>query len=172
MKNEVWKDIQGYEGLYQVSSLGRVKSLAKKIGYGKGYFIGDKILKPGLTSSGYLGVRLYKKNKGKTFRIHKLVAIAFLNHTPCGHKIVIDHIDANKENNALSNLQLISSRENLQKDKKRGSSNYHGVSWVKPNKKWKSQIQINGKIKYLGLYNSEIEASKAYQKELEKIKNK
>jgi hypothetical protein len=169
---EIWKDVKGYEGLYQVSNYGNVKSLPKKIGFGLGYLVPEKILKQAITSSGYFGVRLYINNKGKTFRIHQLVAIAFLNHIPCGHDIIVDHMDGNKQNNRLDNLQLITSRENLSKEKKNCSSKYTGVHWVTKNKKWRSQICINGKLKYLGLYTSEIEASKVYQKELETINNK
>ena len=97
------------------------------------------------------------------------VSVSFLNHKPCGHKIVVDHINNNKENDKLYNLQLISNRENTVKDIKGGTSKYTGVCWNKRQCKWQSAIQINGKGKHLGYFKSEKKASQAYQNELKKI---
>lgn len=157
---EIWKDVKNYEGLYQVSSEGRVKSLK----FGK-----DRILKQSPNGCVYLTVGLHKEGKQKTIKVHKLIAIAFLNHIPDGHKIVCDHIDNNKLNNRLENLQLITHRENTSKDKKGGTSQFIGVCWYKVAKKWRADIWINGKLKHLGLFTSELEASKAYQKALKSI---
>tara|TARA_R110000796_G_scaffold18022_1_gene54906 strand:+ start:71 stop:568 length:498 start_codon:yes stop_codon:yes gene_type:complete len=164
---EIWKEVKGYEGLYKVSNLGNIKSLPKK-GNPKG-----KILKPCLTGIGrdYLGVCLFKDKKGKTRTIHQLVAEAFLNHTPNGHELVVDHINNVKTDNRLENLQLITARRNSSKDRKGGSSKYTGVSWSKLNKNWLAQIQINGKIKGLGYFKNEEEAAKAYQNALAKLVN-
>lgn len=156
---EIFKDIPSYEGMYQVSNLGRVKSLKLN---------GEKILKPVIGRNGYLQVKLCNKEKQKNVKIHQLAAMAFLNHTPCGHKIVVDHKNNDKQDNRLSNLQLISQRENASKDKK-GSSKFTGVYWKKEDNKWSSQIIINGKKKYLGLFNSEVEASEYYQAALKSI---
>jgi len=87
---EIWKDVAGWEGSYQVSTYGRVKSLK----YGK-----ERILKPNKNSSGYLTVSLYIE--GKTFSkvVHRLVAIAFVpNHD---NKCDVNHIDEDKTNNHL-----------------------------------------------------------------------
>jgi hypothetical protein len=115
---EIFKDVKGYEGLYQVSNLGRVKSLPKTWVSGNGGFRSHygKILKATKCSSGYYQVGLYKDGVSKKLRIHKLVAMAFFNHAPNGYKIVVDHIDNNKENNRVDNLQLITNRENSSKD--------------------------------------------------------
>ena len=161
MKTEIWKDIKDYEGLYRVSNLGRIKSLK----FGK-----ERILKVTLNSIGYVSVNLSKYGKRKSITAHQLVAMAFLNHKPCGHKIVVDHIDNNKENDKLYNLQLISNRENTIKDTKRGSSKYVGVSWHKNINKWRAGIYIKGKIKHLGYFTDEKEAAQAYKNELKKIK--
>ena len=94
-----------------------------------------------------------------------LVAIAFLKHIPDGtNKVVINHIDGNKLNNHISNLELVSNRYNTADGyiRKGTSSIYTGVSWDKKNKKWRSQIQINKKKILLGLFNTELEASDAY----------
>jgi len=156
--NEIWKSIEGHES-YEVSNLGRVKSLKCNK---------ERILKRGVDSSGYLHVNLYKDNKMKTKKIHQLVAIAFLNHKPDGMKLVVDHIDNNPLNNELGNLQIITHRENLSKDRK-GSSEYTGVHWNKSAKKWQSNIRINGKPKHLGYFTDESKASEAYQKALKEL---
>jgi hypothetical protein len=160
---EEFKDIEGYEGLYQVSNLGNVKSLKRK------NRLQEKILKAGIGSHGYLAVTLTKCGIQKTNHIHHLVAIALLGHEPNGHKVVIDHIDNNPLNNNVDNLQLITQRENLSKNKVGGSSVYVGVTWDKSNKKWKSQIMINGKLKNLGRFTDELEAAESYIIELQKL---
>lgn len=158
---EIFKDIPGYEGSYQVSNLGRVKSLKLNR---------EKILKPNINGGGYLYVILCNKGKFKTIRVHQLVAMAFLNHTPDGtHKIVVDHRNNDKQDNRLSNLQLISARKNSSKDKKGGTSKYTGVCWHKRDNKWLSSIEINGKNKHLGCFSSEEEASMYYQDALKSI---
>ena len=156
---EVWKSIKGYED-YQVSNYGNVKSLK----YGK-----EKILSKGLDSSGYLLVCLCKDGKVKTFTIHQLVAVAFLNHTPNGCKIIIDHIDNDKLNNNIINLQLITHRQNASKDKKGCSSDYVGVSYNKQSNKWQSMMYLNGVNRYLGSFMKEHDAHLAYQEKLKSI---
>ena len=94
MKKEIWKDIKDYEGLYQVSNFGRVKSIR----FGK-----ERILKSGTNNWGYLFVKLCKNGKIKPFLVHRLVAEAFLPNTdnlPC-----VNHKDENKQNNNVNNLE-------------------------------------------------------------------
>lgn len=155
---EVWETIYGYED-YQVSNLGRVKSLK---------FNQERIIKTTKNNWGYWVVNLSKGGITKVHKVHKLVAIAFLNHTPCGHNIVVDHIDNEKSNNRASNLQLISNRENTSKDRSGGSSKHVGVYWNKGSKKWMASIYVNGSDKYLGCFEKEEDASKAYQDALSK----
>ena len=167
---EIWKDIKGYEGLYQVSNLGRVKSLSRKTSNGKGFFISREIIKkPTNNNKGYLQLLLSKDLKAKCFKVHKLVAIAFLNHTPCGMELVIDHINDNKLDNRVENLQIVTSRFNTYKTKVKYSSKYKGVSWHKKANKWTASIHINGKGVYLGIFNCELAASLAYQNELKTL---
>ena len=161
MKTEIWKDIKDYEGLYQVSNLGRIKSLK----FGK-----ERILKGYAPKGFYIKVNLYKDGNQKTKKVHQLVAIAFLGHIPCGHNLVVDHINTIKTDNHLDNLQVITHRENLSKDKKKGTSKYAGVCFDKLSNKWRAQISINKTLKHLGLYKIELEASEAYQSKLETIK--
>lgn len=172
MTKEVFKPVVGYEGLYEVSNLGIVKSLPRTIvrGNGSKLPVKERILKQGLSSNGYLTVSLHKDKKPKTHRIHQLVAMAFLNHKPNGFKgLVVDHKTNNKLDNRVENLQLISQRENASKDKKRGSSKYVGVCWHKKNRNWVARIKINGKKKHLGSFTCELEAHEAYQKALNSL---
>ena len=166
---EVWKDIPEYEGLYEVSNLGNVRSL----NYRKSKRV-KKIIKHFNKQIKRYEVSLYHKekyNKSKTKKIHTLVAMAFLNHKPLGYKSVVDHIDNNSSNDKLYNLQKITQRKKMSKDQKNKTSKYTGVSLHKTNskKKWKAEIFINGKKKFLGVYMDEKKAAQAYQNELKKI---
>ena len=163
MQKEIWKDVPNYKGCYQVSNLGNVKSLKRA---GK-----ELYMKFATDVRGYYYVGLRLNNKCKIYKVHQLVAMAFLNHTPCGHKVVIDHIDSDKNNNNLNNLRLVSNRFNCTKEQ-RGVSKYTGVSWDKSRDKWCSKIKINGKTKNLGRFMSELEASEAYQDALKRLNKK
>lgn len=108
---EIWKDIKGYEGLYQISSFGNVKSLDRYIinkNGDKQYFPG-KYLTQGISDS-YLKVTLSKNNKQRTFRVHILVAIAFIPNPE--NKPEVNHIDGNKKNNKVNNLEWNTRSEN------------------------------------------------------------
>lgn len=172
MTTEIYKDVIGYEGLYQVSNLGNVKSQQRiKIRKRNGnLIIKEKILKPTKDMHGYLRVGL-SNGKLKIFKIHKLVAISFLNHVPNGYKIVVDHKNNIKTDNRAENLQLVTNRENTSKDRKNGSSKYVGVSWANWANKWRAQIWANGKPKKIGYFKCEHEAGKAYQRFKELIEN-
>ena len=167
---EIWKEIKGFEH-YEISNLGRVKSLARAIVYssGKIRYYEDKLLTPSINKQGYLRVTLSNKGVVKTVNIHKILAVAFLNHKSSGCKLVVDHINNIKTDNRLENLQVITQRENASKDKKNFSSKYTGVYFFKRDKKWKSQIRVNGKCKHLGIFNDELEAAEAYQKALKEL---
>lgn len=166
---EIWKDVLGYEGLYQVNEYGSVKSLSRTITKGNiTYVTKDRILKQSVDSVGYPYVNLSDYKKQKTFRVHQLVAIAFLNHTPDKHKgLVIDHIDGDKLNNMTTNLQLITNKKNTSKDRKNKTSKFTGVYLSKQSNKWISQFKKNGITKYLGTFEIEEEARDAYLKATE-----
>ncbi len=169
---EIFKDIVGYEGSYQVSNLGRVKSLDRTIDSGKGFtrFIKGRILKSNPNGNGYHIVSLNLKGKLTAEKVHKLVAMAFLNHKPCGMEKVIDHMDNDKSNNRLDNLQIITVRENSIKDKKT-SLLYVGVT--KRYNKFTSRVQIKGNRVSFGTFNTQFEAYLHYRcslKHLDKYK--
>jgi len=161
---ELWKSVSGYKDYYKISNLGRVKSISRIDSSGR--FRKGRILKNTLGKNGYFCVGLSFEGKVKKFYIHKLVAIAFLNHVPCGYKRVIDHLDNNPLNNKLENLRIVSNRENTSNKNTNSSSIYTGVSWSKKKNKWLSSIRINGKSKHLGLFTDEIKASNAYREAL------
>ena len=94
--NEIWKDIKDYEGIYQVSNLGRVKT--------------DRILKVGKNKGGYLGVSLSKNSVISPQRVHRLVAEAFILNPE--NKPQVNHIDEDKTNNKVSNLEWMTAKEN------------------------------------------------------------
>ena len=170
---EIFKDIPTYEGMYQVSNLGNVKSLAREIWNGKKlhYRLKEKFLKPSINGAGYYYVHLMKSSERKTINIHKLVAITFLGHTPCGYSQIVDHLNNEPLDNRVENLQIISNRENCSKDKKNGLSKYVGVSTRKDIKKWRACITIEGKNVHLGYFTNEYDAHLAYQNKLKEINN-
>jgi hypothetical protein len=94
---EVWRDIIGYEGLYQVSNIGNVKGIIKT-------------LKPNKTSKGYLHISLYKNRISKTFKLHRIVAQNFISNPE--NKLEVNHMDGNKLNNKIDNLEWNTRFEN------------------------------------------------------------
>ena len=113
MENEVWKDIVGYEGLYQVSNLGRVKSLKRKVYAGRNRMRWqyERILSNNKTNgNGYIVVSLNKESKSKNKYVHRLVAEAFLEN-PNNYKY-INHKDQNTFNNNANNLEFCTAQYN------------------------------------------------------------
>lgn len=107
-KGEIWKDIKGYEGLYQASNFGRIKSL---IGWnGQQYIQREKILKPTITEGHYASISMHKNKKSKVVMIHRIIAETFLEN-PNNYPHVM-HIDENKYNNQVDNLQWGTAKEN------------------------------------------------------------
>lgn len=109
---EIWKDIDGYIGIYQVSNMGNVRSLQREeFKCAQGYRVRKGVeLKPSQDQKGYLMVNLYKNGKGRSRRVHRLVAEAFIDNPM--HLSEINHIDENKKNNVVSNLEWCTSSYN------------------------------------------------------------
>ena len=168
---EVFKDIPRYEGIYQVSNFGRVKSLerTKKTCSGTLSKVKERLLSLSPEKGLYLTVCLCKEGKQSVKKVHQLVATVFLNHIPNGHILVINHIDFDRQNNHVSNLEIVTARTNGNKKHLNSTSQYTGVSRTSDKKKWQSRILIDGKQKWLGRFETEIEASESYQKKLKTI---
>ena len=110
---EIWKDVVGYEGFYQVSNQGRVKSLDRNIKHknGRVYYTKGKILKTYLQNGGYLIAHLNKNGKMKNCTVHRLVATAFIENPE--EKAEIDHINTIKTDNRVENLRWVTRSENF-----------------------------------------------------------
>jgi len=165
---EEWKDIPNYEGLYQASDLGRIKSLARiAIRKNTSNYKKDTII---LNQKIYVGnhythVDLYKI-KNKKYCVHQLIAITFLNHAPCGYKLVVDHKNNIKSDNRVVNLQIVTSRINTTKERQIESL---GVTLVKTTKKWQAGIVIGKLSVHLGVFAEKHLAVKSYKIAAENI---
>lgn len=171
MISEVWKDIPGYEGLYQVSDSGRVKSINRYVPSKSGSLrlVRDRIMCL-CQVNGYPSIQLNKFGKAKMWAVHRLMAMAFLNHTPRKYKLIVDHIDNDRSNNNIGNLQIISQRLNSSKDRIPKSGHTGVVKETRwKNNKWLARIVVNGKREYLGTFKTAEQAKEAYEKRLHEI---
>ena len=115
---EVWKPIQGYEGWYEISNFGNVRSVPREViqnhwqGGVSVYKMPGRTLKPGVNPNGYCHIDLHRNGKIQRFSIHRLVAIHFIEN-PCGYPIV-NHIDADPSNNRADNLEWCTQSHNIQ----------------------------------------------------------
>lgn len=154
---EVWKDITGYEGLYQVSNLGRIKSVEK---WCNGVHFKEKIKKNVQINTGYYDVLLYKNAKSKHFKIHRLVAQAFIpnpDNLPC-----VNHKDENKLNNNVNNLEWCTKLYN----------NIYGTKIEKQKiKLGKKVIQYDLRMNKIAEYNCITDASKKTNNSEKYIRN-
>jgi hypothetical protein len=162
---ENWNDIPGYEGIYQASNLGRIKSASRtRPCSGVVMSIKERVMMQNTSNIGYKMITLSKNSVKKSFMVHRLVMASFFGKS----NLHVDHIDGNKTNNNISNLRYCSHRENHSFDnvKKKRSSKYVGVSWNTKKGKWTAQISINNKNKYLGSFLTEKDAADAYKNKL------
>lgn len=110
MIEEIWKDIPNYDGLYQASNLGRIKSI-ERMRFDNHNLLEEKILKPAIQENGYCRIGLQKNNKRKSYQVHRLVALTFIPNLE--NKRTVNHIDGNKLNNNVNNLEWATDSENL-----------------------------------------------------------
>lgn len=113
MTEEIWRDIKNYEGRYQVSDQGRVKSLERTFidKNGRKQIIKERVLRPGISRGGYLRVRLYAYGKSKTLSVHRLVCETF--HKNPDNKSQVNHINEIKTDNRACNLEWSTACENI-----------------------------------------------------------
>lgn len=156
---EEYKDIPGYEGLYQVSNFGNVKSL----NYNRTGI--EKTLKSKINkSTNYCEISLCKNGKMKSFAVHQLVAMAFLKHIPEKYVLTVNHIDNNKLNNNISNLEVVPVRYNTSCHK-----TDPGINWREEYKFWEVRIRINKDKIYLGSSKDKEKALQLYKRALDNI---
>ena len=172
LNTEVWKEIEDLP--YEVSSFGNVRrALNSKYKYARGGNIS-----PYVNRTGYLAVNLYMQSKVHKFLVHRLVALAFVPNTAPEEYTVINHLDGNRLNNDISNLEWCTQSQNMKhawdsglvknhhanaSNKRKGSSSiYKGVSWSSSRNRWCVCVGYQGKTYSGGRFNCELEAAKAY----------
>jgi hypothetical protein len=165
---EIWKEVKDYEGIYEVSNNGIIRSLDRCVGK-RNYFVKGRIMKQHILDTGYSSTGLSKDSITTTRLIHQIVAESFLNHNRCGFEFVVNHIDFNKLNNSVDNLEVVTQRENANRKHLKSSSTYTGVVFNKVRKNWTSTISVGKKNYYLGTFSSELEASICYNEQLRLI---
>jgi hypothetical protein len=159
---EIWKPVVGYEGLYEVSNLGRIKSIR----------FGEKIMKLRYDKGGYLTAGLTKNNKQTILLVHRIVLKAFVGLPE--NKQECDHINRNRDDNRLENLRWVTRSKNQLNKTAHGKSKFKGVSYntFKYNRKdgtygvllrIRSSIKINNKTILLGYFETEEQAGEAYK---------
>lgn len=150
---EVWKDIKGYEGLYQVSNLGRVKSLPKEVRrvQNGSYITKERIMKTNIRVDGYTRVVVTGYNGKHRYYVHRLVAEAFIPNP--NNKPYINHIDCNPANNRSSNLEWCTPQENTAY-MIRLNRNKRTPQWL--NNLHKSQEQFYKKAKGINILTGDV----------------
>lgn len=144
---EKWKYIEDYEGLYEVSNLGRVRSLYT-----------GKILKPRTQGSGYLQVDLYKDGKKKNYFIHRLVALAFIPNDDPEHKTEVNHInDEDKTDNRACNLNWMDHKQNVNWGTRNERSSQNRINHPDMSKTIR-QMTLDGQV--VAIWPSIMEASR------------
>lgn len=145
---EVWKDIPGYEGLYQASNIGRIRGVDRYIGYknGRKRLWKGQIKTQRLDYKGYLRVEICKDGTQKTEFVHQLVALAFIPNPD--KKPYINHKDGNPQNNNTENLEWCTPRENT----------IHSINVLKNGIKTVNQYDLDGN--FIASYPSLIEAER------------
>lgn len=124
-REEIWKDVPEYEGLYQVSNLGNIKNNK------------NKIMKPFINNAGYCEIKLSKEKKKKHHRVHRLVAQTFLNNYD--KDLQVNHKDGNKLNNNIENLEMLTDKEN-----KRHAIENNLFKYANGKKRKVKQYDLNG----------------------------
>ena len=160
---EIWKQINGFNGIYEISNFGRIKSIRRLVNNSSKSkrVVGGLFLKPTVCKAGYKKVELCDKQNRITAKVHRLVAS---HHIPNPNNYnVINHIDGDKLNNNHTNLEWCTYRHNSNHYFNGNSrSNYKGVCFNSAAGKWGARCSFNGKRHFLGYYNDEGEAGNAY----------
>lgn len=151
--DEIWRKLDFLENgeNYSISNLGDVRT-----------DMTGRIIKHGFSHDGYHTIKLHQNGKRKYYCVHKILGQAFLENPR--NLPTVDHIDRDKDNNTLENLRWASiSEQKINQSKRQNtSSQYIGVSWFTRNAEWRAHIRIEGKPTYLGAFDNEEDAARAY----------
>lgn len=150
---EIWKDIEDYEGLYQVSNLGRVKSLDRKVNHIFGERIVKGIILKHSETTNYNAVMLNKEGIVRKVNIHRLVAKSFIANPQ--NKATVNHIDGNKRNNRVDNLEWVTQSENVKHSYAMGLANIDGENHPS-NKLTEADVRVIKQMLKDGVKNCEI----------------
>ncbi|EAZ4787011.1 NUMOD4 domain-containing protein [Enterobacter asburiae] len=169
---EAWKDISGFEGIYQISDAGNLRSLDRTVlnkGSGCTYPIKGKPLKPRYDADGYLITDLWKAGKKVTVKIHRLVAAAFIP----GSAPEVDHINGRRDDNRAVNLRWASLSQNrANSHTRKNKSGVVGVRFSEGKKNpWQAYGRVNGKFKSLGHFPTKQLAAAARRKHIQEVMN-
>lgn len=160
-----WRDIEGYEGIYQVHKKGYVRNAS------------GLVMKTYENNNGYLCIKLNKNKKAKSFLLHRLVAIAWVKNKDPENFLIVNHEDGDKHNCYYRNLKWCDNSYNILHARRTGlnlynkptvgkkfgtSSKYHGVTWDKSRNKWKSYVRHDNKSWHAKRFDTEKEAAKHY----------
>lgn len=152
---EVWKDVVGYEGIYEVSNLGQIRTCADKVTYTKRHGTRhwkQRILKQKGNYKLGKRVTLWKDGKAKYFLVHRLEAIAFLGNPP-NEKSTVNHIDGNRFNNSITNLEWISREENIKHGFRNGLYPTRKITILTPQGETKEFFSLCECSRFLGKNN-------------------
>lgn len=180
--SEIWKDMVDFKGRYQVSNLGRIRSIQSNHGKYQ-----EKILPQRIRSKtcNYAYVQMSVQNNAHHIAVHRAVAKAFIDNPE--NKPQVNHIDGNKHNNCVCNLEWVTASENhihafkmglrnadhviaRQLGSKIGSaSKHHNVSWDSTRQKWKACLKDGGKMVFQKRFDCELEAAKYVNTKLDEL---
>lgn len=181
--DEIWVDISGYEKRYQVSNYGQVRSIQTNHGTYQEKVIAGRVRSK---TCKYLYVQLWKLDKCKSPAVHRLVAQAFISNPE--NKPFVNHINGDKHDNRVENLEWCTCSENhlhayatglrdssaaikrLKGTKQGKSSNFHNVSWDSSRNKWKATLKDGGRMIFQKRFDCEIEAAKYVNQKLDELR--
>ncbi len=187
--NEIWKEIPNFEGYYEASNKGKIRSMQRSVPNsekGNRLSKAKEIAQNPTTRSNYLYVQLWKHNKVHRMSVHRMVALTFIPNPI--NKPEVNHIDGNKINNLVDNLEWVTSSENKRHALKTGLrkndahvekqigtkynavSKYHNVTYDKSRNQWKASIKAEGKMLFQKRFKYEDDAAKYINKMIDELK--
>lgn len=166
LEAEIWKPVPGYEGLYEASDQGRVRSLDVRVPmrWGATRIRRGRILRHNITQTGYPSVMLSKSSQQLRVTVHRIVAVAF-GLVDGGDDAEIDHINRDRADPRLVNLRRATSSQNKRvaptAGRRKRADALRGA-YLKPSGRWQALVSEEGRQTYLGSFQTELEAHRRY----------